>query len=57
VTRRPGRKRLGVFHDLLSDGITDGERAMTQNIYDHEEFFERYSQLGRSVEGLDGAPE
>jgi ubiquinone/menaquinone biosynthesis C-methylase UbiE len=30
---------------------------MTQNIYDHEEFFERYSRLGRSVEGLDGAPE
>lgn len=30
---------------------------MTQNIYDHPEFFERYSQLPRSVEGLDGAPE
>jgi ubiquinone/menaquinone biosynthesis C-methylase UbiE len=30
---------------------------MTQNIYDHEEFFERYSRLRRSVEGLDGAPE
>ena len=30
---------------------------MTQNIYDHEEFFERYSRLDRSVEGLDGAPE
>jgi ubiquinone/menaquinone biosynthesis C-methylase UbiE len=30
---------------------------MTQNIYDHEEFFERYSRLGRSVEGLDGALE
>ena len=30
---------------------------MTQNIYDHEEFFEGYSRLGRSVEGLDGAPE
>ena len=31
--------------------------AMTQNIYDNEEFFEGYSRLGRSVEGLDGAPE
>ena len=41
----------------LSDGITDGEWTMTQNIYDNEEFFEGYSRLGRSVEGLDGAPE
>ena len=30
---------------------------MTQNIYDNPEFFERYSALPRSVEGLDGAPE
>jgi len=30
---------------------------MTQNIYDDAEFFERYSQLPRSVAGLDGAPE
>ena len=30
---------------------------MTQNIYDHEEFFAQYSRLRRSVEGLDGAPE
>jgi SAM-dependent methyltransferase len=30
---------------------------MTQNIYDNEEFFEGYSRLRRSVEGLDGAPE
>jgi ubiquinone/menaquinone biosynthesis C-methylase UbiE len=30
---------------------------MTQNIYDDEEFFEGYSRLPRSVEGLDGAPE
>ena len=30
---------------------------MTQNVYDNAEFFERYSQLPRSVEGLDGAPE
>jgi ubiquinone/menaquinone biosynthesis C-methylase UbiE len=30
---------------------------MMQNIYDNEEFFEKYSQLSRSVEGLDGAPE
>jgi SAM-dependent methyltransferase len=30
---------------------------MTQNIYDDEEFFAGYSRLGRSVEGLDGAPE
>lgn len=30
---------------------------MTQNIYDNEEFFEGYSRLARSVEGLEGAPE
>lgn len=30
---------------------------MTQNIYDNPDFFERYSQLSRSVEGLEGAPE
>jgi SAM-dependent methyltransferase len=30
---------------------------MTQNIYDNAEFFDRYSQLPRSVEGLAGAPE
>jgi SAM-dependent methyltransferase len=30
---------------------------MTQNIYDNEEFFEGYSRLGRSVEGLAGAAE
>jgi SAM-dependent methyltransferase len=31
--------------------------AMTQNIYDDAEFFEAYSRLRRSIEGLDGAPE
>jgi len=30
---------------------------MTQNIYDDETFFAGYSQLPRSVHGLDGAPE
>lgn len=30
---------------------------MAQNIYDRPDFFEGYSQLSRSVEGLDGAPE
>src|SRR6202035_5278662 len=30
---------------------------MTQNIYDDDAFFEEYSRLTRSVEGLDGAPE
>lgn len=30
---------------------------MTQNIYDDPVFFEGYSRLGRSVEGLDGAAE
>jgi SAM-dependent methyltransferase len=30
---------------------------MTQNIYDNPEFFAGYSQLGRSVAGLDGAAE
>jgi len=30
---------------------------MAQNIYDQADFFEGYSRLGRSIEGLDGAPE
>ena len=30
---------------------------MTQNIYDDPEFFEGYSRLGRSIEGLEGAAE
>lgn len=30
---------------------------MTQNIYDDLEFFQAYSQLGRSVGGLEAAPE
>ena len=30
---------------------------MAQNIYDRPEFFEAYSRLARSVEGLDGAAE
>jgi SAM-dependent methyltransferase len=30
---------------------------MAQNIYDRPDFFEAYSQLGRSVEGLEGAAE
>lgn len=30
---------------------------MTQNIYDNPEFFANYACLGRSVAGLDGAPE
>ncbi len=30
---------------------------MTQNIYDKPDFFAGYSQLQRSVQGLDGAPE
>lgn len=30
---------------------------MTQNIYDTARFFDAYSQLPRSVHGLDGAPE
>lgn len=30
---------------------------MAQNVYDRQEFFEGYSQLGRSVHGLAGAAE
>lgn len=30
---------------------------MAQNIYDQADFFEGYSRLDRSVQGLDGAPE
>jgi SAM-dependent methyltransferase len=33
------------------------ERTVTQNIYDNEGFFKGYSQLPRSLQGLDGAPE
>src|ERR1700688_490398 len=31
--------------------------TMTQNIYDNPGFLQGYTQLGRSVEGLDGAAE
>jgi ubiquinone/menaquinone biosynthesis C-methylase UbiE len=31
--------------------------AMSQNIYDNDAFFQGYSQMNRSVHGLDGAPE
>jgi SAM-dependent methyltransferase len=31
--------------------------SVTQNIYDNPDFYAGYSQLRRSVEGLDGAPE
>ena len=31
--------------------------TMAQNIYDNPDFFARYSQLPRQVQGLDGAPE
>ena len=30
---------------------------MTQNIYDDPEFFHGYSQMNRSIGGLDAAPE
>jgi ubiquinone/menaquinone biosynthesis C-methylase UbiE len=30
---------------------------MAQNVYDNQEFFQRYAQLNRSVHGLNGAPE
>lgn len=30
---------------------------MTQNIYDDPTFFQAYSQMGRSLGGLDAAPE
>src|SRR5262245_29316373 len=30
---------------------------MAQNVYDRPDFFHSYSELGRSVEGLDGAVE
>lgn len=33
------------------------ENHVSQNIYDHPEFFRNYSQLRRSTEGLEGAPE
>ena len=33
------------------------KKDMAQNIYDTPDFFDGYSRLGRSVHGLDGAPE
>jgi len=41
----------------MSGGTASGILSMTQNIYDDEEFFAGYSQLARSVDGLEGAPE
>jgi SAM-dependent methyltransferase len=35
----------------------NNEEDMAQNIYDQPDFFAGYSQLGRSVEGLEGAAE
>lgn len=37
--------------------IARRNETMTQNIYDDPQFYKGYSQLRRSVEGLDGAPE
>jgi SAM-dependent methyltransferase len=37
--------------------IGSGVEGMAQNIYDDPEFFAGYARLGRSVAGLDGAPE
>jgi ubiquinone/menaquinone biosynthesis C-methylase UbiE len=34
-----------------------GDYAVTQNIYDDENFFEGYSGLSRSIDGLDAMPE
>ncbi|KAI5925311.1 putative methyltransferase [Camillea tinctor] len=41
------------LHQINQDLIQN----MSQNIYDQNEFFEKYIQLGRQVKGLDGAPE
>ena len=30
---------------------------MTQNVYDRQDFFVKYIQLPRQVQGLEGAPE
>ncbi len=37
--------------------LAQATAAVAQNIYDDKSFFDAYSQLKRSVEGLDGAPE
>jgi SAM-dependent methyltransferase len=41
----------------ILDRLDIGSMTVTQNIYDNPVFFEGYSQLGRSVEGLAGAAE
>src|SRR4029450_2907453 len=57
-----GCARRGPRTDSDGAGSAESPRAvpgiaLTQNVYDNEEFFEGYSRLSRSVEGLDGAAE
>jgi SAM-dependent methyltransferase len=54
---QPRRKRTGPFFWVRSSIGIMMKKKMTQNIYDRPEFFAGYSQLRRSVHGLDGAPE
>lgn len=41
----------------LSYILASVDKTMTQNVYDRSDFFEGYSKLSRSTEGLDGAAE
>src|SRR5438132_13550040 len=56
----PSKPGFESSQHLPGSPVSAGPRvrwAMTQNIYDNEEFFARYSRLRRSVEGFEGAPE
>jgi hypothetical protein len=55
--RQTLRKSVHLMTEIARFHRAPMERKVAQNIYDHPEFFANYSQLARSVHGLDGAPE
>jgi SAM-dependent methyltransferase len=55
--RQAGRRALSALHVRLLSPRQKSEHAVTQNVYDDDAFFARYSQLPRSLQGLPGAPE
>lgn len=44
-------------HVPYKTAACDGDKSMRQNKYDDQTFFKKYSQMSRSVEGLNGAGE
>lgn len=47
----------GSGYTVFALALIGRDSLVTQNIYDDAEFFEQYSRLERSIEGLDGAVE